>query len=85
MNPIGITFAVCVCLLFLVGSGSILLSIFMEKDNPPQPVKKPVTKAAKYTPEPIVSDEPPPVPTDELNKEDFDLEDYEFSDDLFDD
>ena len=85
MNPIGITFAVCVCLLFLVGSGSILLSIFIESDNPPQPVKKPVTKAAKYTHEPIVSDEPPPVPEDELNKEDFDLEDYEFDDDLFDD
>lgn len=85
MNQIGLIIAICICLLFLMGNGSILYSIFLDKDTNHSPVKKPEAKNKKDNKEPIVSDEPPSVPTNELNNNDFDIGDYVIDEDLLED
>ena len=77
MNPIGITAAVCISLLFLVGSTSIIVSLFCDQNFPSVKKEEPVTQKQKVQ-EPIVADNPPSI----LEAEDFDFNDLEFDEDI---
>lgn len=77
MNPIGIAATVCISLLFLVGSASIIVSLFCDQDFPSVKKEEPVKQKQKVQ-EPIVADDPPSI----LETEDFDFDDLEFDEDI---